>query len=141
MHPFFVQVGFPTRDPIKLQHALEHTHTTVWLRANKKSRWARQNQLLGFARATSDAHLTGTIWDVAVHPAWQRVGLGRALVERLVGALCESDIRVICLYAEPNVVALYEKLGFERDSFSVKGMGFQRSSAAGQELMAAAAVH
>jgi hypothetical protein len=29
-------------------------------------------------------------------------------------------------YAEPNVVGLYEKLGFIRDPEGIKGMAFQR---------------
>jgi aralkylamine N-acetyltransferase len=110
-----VQVGFPTRDPVKLQQAIECAHTVIWIRCSRQSRWARKGQLLGIARATSDGALTATIWDVAVHPAWQRIGLGRALMERIVQALCKSEIEVISLYAEPAVIQLYEKLGFQKD--------------------------
>ena len=60
------QVGFPQRDPARLQLALDHSHSIVWIRSMKQSRWARQGQLLGFARATSDGALSATIWDVAV---------------------------------------------------------------------------
>lgn len=61
-----VQVGFPQRDPNRLQLALDHSHSVLWIRSMKQSRWARQGQLLGFARATSDGALSATIWDVAV---------------------------------------------------------------------------
>lgn len=44
-----------------------------------------------------------TIWDVAVNPAWQRLGLGRALMERLTAKLVEDGIPTITLYAEPQV--------------------------------------
>lgn len=74
-----------------------------------------------------------------MHPAWQRGGLGRGLVERLTAALVEDDIQTICLYAEPNVVGMYEKLGFVKDPHGVKGMAFQQKSPAGQALLAAAA--
>lgn len=60
------QVGFPRRSPEKLQLALTNTHVVLWVRATKQTRWARRGQLLGFARATSDHALLGTIWDVAV---------------------------------------------------------------------------
>lgn len=60
------QVGFPLRDPNRLQLALDHSHSVLWIRSMKQSRWARQGQLLGFARATSDGALSATIWDVAV---------------------------------------------------------------------------
>ena len=39
------------------------------MRATKTTRWAREGQVIGFARATSDRALFGTIWDVAVIPA------------------------------------------------------------------------
>jgi hypothetical protein len=103
------------RDPVKLQQAVECAHTVIWIRCSRPSRWAQKGQLLGIARATSDGALTATIWDVAVHPAWQRIGLGRALMERIVRSLCESKIEVISLYAEPAVIRLYEKLGFQKD--------------------------
>ena len=60
------QVGFPQRDPSRLQLALDHSHSVLWIRSMKQSRWARKGQLLGFARATSDGALSATIWDVAV---------------------------------------------------------------------------
>ncbi len=60
------QVGFPRRDPARLQLALDNSHSVLWIRSMKQSRWARQGQLLGFARATSDGALSATIWDVAV---------------------------------------------------------------------------
>ena len=55
-----------------------------------------------------------------VNPSWQRSGLGRAAVERLISSLAEEDISIITLYAEPKVVGLYEKLGFLKDPEGVK---------------------
>ena len=71
-----------------------------------------------------------------VHPAWQRGGLGRGLLERLTTSLIEDDIQTICLYAEPGVIRMYEKLGFVMDPFGVKGMAFQRKSQKGKALLA-----
>lgn len=56
-------------------------------------------QLLGFARATSDGALSAVIWDVSVAPAWQRSGLGRAMMERLTASLVHDGIATITLYA------------------------------------------
>jgi aralkylamine N-acetyltransferase len=133
-----LQVGFPRRNEDKLRKALDRTHTTLWIRCTKSSRWAKKGQLLGFARADSDGSLTATIWDVAVHPAWQRMGFGRALVERLVRSLIEADVDVITLYAEPQVVLLYEKLGFCKDVQELRGMAFQKTTAEGRAFIAAA---
>lgn len=63
--------------------------------------------------------------DVQVQPAWQRAGLGRALMERLIARLVCDNIANIALFAEPGVVGLYEKLGFIRDPQGVKGLAFQ----------------
>lgn len=69
---------------------------------------------------------TATIWDVAVNPAYQRLGLGRALIERLTKRLVDEGIPTITLYAEPRVIGLYEKLGYMQDPEGIKGMAFQR---------------
>lgn len=45
----------------------------------------------------SDGALSATIWDVAVNPAWQRAGLGRAMIERLTETLVMDGIPTITL--------------------------------------------
>ena len=47
-----------------------------------------------------------------------------------------KGITTITLYAEPNVIGMYEKLGFVKDPEQIKGMSFQRSSRAGKALAA-----
>jgi GNAT superfamily N-acetyltransferase len=126
LNELFEKVGFPRRDPERLKLALANTHRLVWVRATRASRYARLGQLLGFARATSDGVFSATIWDVAVSPAWQRSGLGRAMMERLTRGLVEDGISTITLYAEPQVVGLYKKLGYVDDPDGIKGMAFQR---------------
>jgi len=135
LNDLFQRVGFPRRDPGKLALALSNTHRTLWIRAARKSRMAKEGQLLGFARATSDGALSATIWDVAVNPAWQRGGLGRGLVERLTASLVDEGISTITLYAEPGVVGLYEKLGFVKDPEGIKGLAFQSTSQRGRQLV------
>eukprot|EP00889_Picochlorum_renovo_P007993 jgi/Picre1/35023/NNA_002488.t1 len=136
LNMLFEKVGFPRRDPGRLATALANTHTTVWVRAARKSRLAKEGQLLGFGRATSDGSLSATIWDVAVAPQWQRGGIGRGLVERLTAHLVQQGIPTVTLYAEPGVVGLYEKLGFVKDPMAVKGLAFQSKSERGKELVA-----
>jgi ribosomal protein S18 acetylase RimI-like enzyme len=134
LNDLFQRVGFPRRDPEKLAMALGNTYSCIWIRASRKSRMAKEGQMLGFARATSDGALSATIWDVAVNPAWQRGGLGRGLVERLTEDLVEHGISTITLYAEPGVVGLYEKLGFVKDPQGVKGLAFQSASKKGKAV-------
>jgi len=127
LNSLFEKVGFPRRDPAKLKVALENTHALVWARATRSTRYASEGQMVAFARATSDGVLSATIWDVSVLPSWQRGGLGRAMMERLTARLVQDGIPTITLYAEPSVVALYEKLGFVQDPEGVRGMAFQRT--------------
>lgn len=134
LNDLFQKVGFPRRDPEKLAMALGNTYSCIWIKASRKSRMAKEGQMLGFARATSDGALSATIWDVAVNPAWQRGGLGRGLVERLTEDLVEHGISTITLYAEPGVVGLYEKLGFVKDPQGVKGLAFQSNSKKGKAV-------
>lgn len=74
-----------------------------------------------------------------VYPAWQRSGLGRGLVERLTAKLVHENITIISLYAEPNVVGLYNRLGFVASPDGIKGMAFQKASKPGRALMEQAA--
>ncbi|GFR46557.1 hypothetical protein Agub_g8149 [Astrephomene gubernaculifera] len=126
LNELFEKVGFPRRDPERLRVALENTYHIIWVRATRTTRLAKQGQMVGFARATSDGVLSATVWDVAVSPAWQRSGLGRALMERLTKKLVEDGIPTVTLYAEPQVVTMYEKLGYVRDPEGIRGMAFQR---------------
>jgi N-acetylglutamate synthase-like GNAT family acetyltransferase len=134
LNDLFQKVGFPRRDPDKLAMALGNTYSCIWIKASRKSRMAKEGQMLGFARATSDGALSATIWDVAVNPAWQRGGLGRGLVERLTEDLVQHGVSTITLYAEPGVVGLYEKLGFVKDPQGVKGLAFQSNSKKGKAV-------
>jgi GNAT superfamily N-acetyltransferase len=136
LNDLFEKVGFPRRDPARLGAALAHSHAVLWVRATKGGRWARAGQLLGFARTTSDGALAATVWDVAVSPAWQRGGLGRALVERLTARVVGQErMPAVTLYAEPGVVGWYERCGFAADPGGAKGMAFQRTSEAGKALV------
>lgn len=104
---------------------MKNSYYVLWVRYVKPtSRFAKQGQLLGFARVISDGLFYATIWDVCVFPAWQRIGLGRGLMERVLEKLVADNIPTIALYAERHVVALYEKLGFQCDADGIKGMAF-----------------
>lgn len=136
LNDLFEKVGFPRRDPARLGAALAHSHCVLWVRSTKGGRWARAGQLLGFSRTTSDGALAATVWDVAVSPAWQRGGLGRALVERLTARVVGAEgLPAVTLYAEPGVVGWYERCGFAADPGGAKGMAFQRTSEAGRGLV------
>ena len=122
----FSRVGFPRRDPARLRLALEHTQALVWL-ADGASR------PVAFARATGDGVFNAVVWDVVVEPDWQGLGLGKAVMERLVEDLRNDGVCNIALYAEPKVVGFYRPLGFAADPDGIRGMVYARKVMPGQE--------
>ncbi len=93
----------------ELQRALE----TTW---NVTARTA-EGGLVGLARVLDDGHLYASVWDVIVAPAWQRQGIGRALMgvvqQRTTG-------RLVVLVATAAAENLYRTMGFtERDGGSI----------------------
>lgn len=67
-------------------------------------------RLVGAARALSDREYHATIYDVAVHPAYQRRGIGTRLVNELISML---PVWRVLLVADGEVTEFYRRLGFE----------------------------
>ena len=53
------------------------------------------------------------VLNVYVEPAWRRRGVGEALMQSVLTALAERQIRRIVLHASDDGRRLYERLGFE----------------------------
>ncbi|GLT66433.1 hypothetical protein SLA2020_387980 [Shorea laevis] len=116
----FVAVGFPKRDPQKIKLALEHTDSLLWIQYKKTQR------PVAFARATGDGVFNAIIWDVVVDPSFQGIGLGKAVMERLLDELSSKGICNIALYSEPRVLGFYRPLGFVADPDGIRGMVYSR---------------
>ena len=65
--------------------------------------------LVGFARAISDGAFNAYVSTVAVLPAYQRRGIGRELVRRLLDG---RDHLLFVLHATPEVHPFYLRCGF-----------------------------
>jgi ribosomal protein S18 acetylase RimI-like enzyme len=74
-----------------------------------------ENSTIGFARATSDGVYRATIWDVIIDPDYQRLGLGRKLVETVLDYPCMKRVERIYL-STTHQQNFYERLGFEFNS-------------------------
>jgi N-acetylglutamate synthase-like GNAT family acetyltransferase len=74
------------------------------------SAWDEDN-LVGFARATSDGVYRATIWDVVIDCDYQRLGLGRKLVETVLAHSCMQRVERIYL-TTTHQQSFYERLGF-----------------------------
>jgi N-acetylglutamate synthase-like GNAT family acetyltransferase len=70
-----------------------------------------EDKLVGFARATSDGIYRAMIFDVVVDPDYQRLGVGRKLVETVLGHACMQRVEKIYLMTT-NQQSFYERLGF-----------------------------
>jgi GNAT superfamily N-acetyltransferase len=53
------------------------------------------------------------VWDVAVHPLYQGVGLGRQLMDYVIANLREMGVEEVTLFADPGVVEFYSHQGWE----------------------------
>jgi N-acetylglutamate synthase-like GNAT family acetyltransferase len=78
------------------------------------SAWDEDN-LIGFARANSDGIYRATIWDVVVDCDYQRLGLGRKLVETVLAHACMQRVERIYL-TTTHQQSFYERLGFTVNS-------------------------
>lgn len=120
LNTIFVAVGFPKRDPEKIRIALENTDSLIWIQYEKTQK------PVAFARATGDGVFNAIIWDVVVDPSFQGIGLGKAVMERLIEDLVEKGISNIALYSEPRVLGFYRPLGFVADPDGIRGMVYSR---------------
>ncbi|WP_310411700.1 GNAT family N-acetyltransferase [Chamaesiphon sp. OTE_8_metabat_110] len=68
-------------------------------------------QLVGFARAVSDGVYRATIFDVVIDCDYQRLGLGRKLVETVLAHPCMQRVERIYL-TTTHQQSFYERLGF-----------------------------
>lgn len=68
--------------------------------------------LVGVGRALADGIDCSYICDVAVHPEWQGIGLGKNIIEKLTSL--SKDHKKIILYANPGKEVFYKNLGFSR---------------------------
>jgi ribosomal protein S18 acetylase RimI-like enzyme len=111
-------VGWSRRPLRKVKKAIQHSFLVV-------SMWEQRGasrRMIGFSRATSDHAFNATIWDVVVHPDYQKKGMGKALMKFVIKKLRSEDISNITLFADPHVVDFYRNIGFMPDPEGIKGM-------------------
>ena len=93
-------VGWSRRPIRRVKRALDFSILVVglWRHDNKFPR------LVGFARCTGDGILEATVWDVAINPVYQGLGLGKEL--KNIG------ISKVTLFADAEVVTFYKRQGW-----------------------------
>lgn len=73
-----------------------------------------QGKLIGVGRALADGVDCSYVCDVAVHPKFQGLGVGKKIISKLVEL--SAGHKKIILYALPGKEPFYKKLGFKRMS-------------------------
>ncbi|MGV2927860.1 GNAT family N-acetyltransferase [Macrococcus capreoli] len=100
----YQSVGWVGHDLIKVEQIfVNSTHIAI----------AKDNEtIIGFARALSDGVFNAAIYDVVVHPEYQRQGIARNLVQQLLDQF--ESLSCIHLIATTGNEAFYSKLGFKK---------------------------
>ena len=94
-------VGMASHEPKVHKRAFEASHTVVFI--------YEASRLIGFGRAISDGEYQGAIYDVAVVPEVQGMGIGKLIVQTIMDRLPGCNI---ILYASPGMEGFYKRLGF-----------------------------
>jgi ribosomal protein S18 acetylase RimI-like enzyme len=111
-------VGWAKREAVMIDKSLQNSIIVV-------TAWEHE-RLVGFARATGDGVFNATIWDVVVHPNYQRQGIGQLILRTLLKELDEAKVQLITLLAEPGQEHFYRKFGFITDAVNLRGMVRER---------------
>tara|TARA_Y100001978_G_scaffold126321_1_gene112665 strand:- start:158 stop:688 length:531 start_codon:yes stop_codon:yes gene_type:complete len=109
-------VGWSRRPIRRVKRALQYSVLVVgvWSHDDKFPR------LVGFARCTGDGVLEATIWDVAINPVYQGLGLGKELMKYLLRELKSSGISKVTLFADANVIKFYKNQGWTLEPRNTK---------------------
>ena len=101
-------VGWSRRPIRRVKRALDFSILVVglWRHDDKFPR------LVGFARCTGDGILEATVWDVAVNPVYQGLGLGKEIMKYTLKELKSSGILKVTLFADAEVVSFYKRQGW-----------------------------
>lgn len=97
------KVGMSYEEPEVHKKAFEASHTVVFVYKNSR--------LIGFGRALSDGAYQAAVYDVAVIPEFQKTGVGRLIMEKIMERLKGCNV---ILYAALGKEEFYRKLGWHK---------------------------
>ena len=98
----FKDAGLDGREGDKIRRAFENSTTVCFV-------WD-DNRLIGCARALGDFEYHATIYDVAIHPEYQRRGIGSQLMREMLSRL---PVWRVLLVADGDAARFYGRLGFK----------------------------
>jgi N-acetylglutamate synthase-like GNAT family acetyltransferase len=74
--------------------------------------YSDRDTLIGFGRLISDGTYYGTLWDIAVHPQFQKLGVGKLIVARLLAKCRRLQLKMVGLFTALHNRQFYESSGF-----------------------------
>ncbi len=95
--------GLAHRTPEVQQQAFQNSFVTIFA--------YHHSRLIGCGRAISDGICQAAVYDLAVHPDFQKQGVGKNILQNILQRL--PDITVI-LFAAPGKEPFYDKNGFRK---------------------------
>ena len=101
-------VGWSRRPIRRVKRALDFSILVVGLWKYDK----KFPRLVGFARCTGDGVLEATVWDVAINPVYQGLGLGKELMKYILKELKNIGISKVTLFADADVITFYKRQGW-----------------------------
>ncbi len=96
-----VAVNMSTHSPEQYQAAFSNSDRVIFLFDGSR--------LIGCGRMLSDFTYQAAIYDIAVHPDYQGLGLGKTICQNL---LQDTDNINVILFANPDKMSFYAKFGF-----------------------------
>ncbi len=70
-------------------------------------------EIIGIGRSISDGVSDAYIQDVTVHPDYRGKGIGKGIINTLLGYLRQHKLQWIGLISEPGYESFYQNLGFD----------------------------
>lgn len=72
--------------------------------------WSEKN-LIGFGSMISDGNMYSTIFDVVIDPNFQKLGIGKEIVQRLINKTPQARIHLTSTFGNEE---FYKKMGFKK---------------------------
>ena len=96
-------VGMSYVDEELHKKSFENSYTVVFV--------FDEERLIGFGRAISDGIRQSAIYDIAILPEYQGLGIGKLIIENIISNTPTCNF---ILYASPGKEGFYEALGFSK---------------------------
>lgn len=90
-------------EPAKHRLSFENSYASVFVFDDKK--------MIGFGRMISDGVRQSALYDIAIDPNYQGMGIGKEIVEKL---MIKTPGCNFILYASPGKEGFYRKLDFKK---------------------------